>query len=146
MLKKITLMLVILLGLHLVPSGFMVGDVFAQAAPLPGETLDDPTFMFDLSSITHEGIEGSVRQGWIRSGINYFLERIIGFLAAIIGSLSVLVLVIGGFLMLSSAGNETQYEKGKNLSKYALIGLVLTLSAYILVMLVQLLIRSIYGY
>lgn len=123
---------------------FQAPTVYAQDET-PGEDIDDPTFMFDLSSITHEAIKGSTRQSWIRGGINYFFERIIGFLATVIGSLAVLMLSVGGFLMLSSAGNETQYEKGKNYAKYALIGLGVTLMAYVLVSLVQLLIKSIYG-
>ena len=101
--------------------------------------------MFDLSAITHEGIEGSTRQSWIRRGINYFFERAIGFMAAIIGSLAVLMLSLGGFLMLSSGGDETNYEKGKNYAKFALIGLGVTLMAYVLVTLVQLLVTSIYA-
>lgn len=116
-----------------------------QPVPPPAEDLDSGAFMFDLSSITHKSLEGSTRQSWIRRGINYFFERIVGFLAAVIGTLAVLMLTIGGFLMLSSAGNEQRYEQGKNYAKYALIGLGVTLSAYILVTLVQLLIRSIYG-
>lgn len=118
----------------------------AQAAnPLPAENIDSEAFRFDLSSVTHQNLEGSTRQNWIRRGVNYFFERIIGFMAAVIGTLSVLIASYGGFLMLSSAGNENSYENGKNYVKYALIGLVVTLSAYILVNLVQLLIRSIYG-
>ena len=150
MLKKILIALVIVIGLQAMP--VMVFDAIPVACaqedpadPSPGEDVDDPTFMFDLSAITHESIEGSTRQGWIRRGINYFFERIIGFLAAVIGSLAVLMLSVGGFLMLSSGGDETRYEKGKNYAKYSLIGLAITLLAYVLVSLVQLLIRSIYG-
>jgi hypothetical protein len=150
MLKKILIALVLVISLQAMPAtDFVLAPVvLAQedpADPSPGEDVDDPTFMFDLGTITHESIEGSTRQGWIRQGINYFFERIIGFLAAIIGSLAVLMLSVGGFLMLSSGGDETRYEKGKNYAKFALIGLAVTLLAYVLVSLVQLLIRSIYG-
>lgn len=146
MLKRILIALVLIIGLQAMPVVSLVQVPLAYAEdPPPGETLDDPTFMFDLTAITHEAIEGSTRQSWIRGGINYFFERIIGFLATVIGSLAVLMLSVGGFLMLSSAGNETQYEKGKNYAKYALIGLGVTLMAYVMVTLVQLLIKSIYG-
>jgi len=115
-----------------------------HAQPVPGEDIDSGGFMFDLSSITNQGIEGTTRQGWIRQGISFFFERIVAFLAAIIGTLSVLMMVWGGFIILTSAGSE-RHETGKNYVKYALIGLLVTLSAYILVTLVQLLIASIYG-
>lgn len=150
MFKKILITLVLIIGLQAMPVVFLVEvpSVYAEenpADPAPGEDIDSPTFMFDLSAITHEAIEGSTRQSWIRGGVNYFFERVIGFLATVIGSLAVLMLVVGGFLMLSSGGNETQYEKGKNYAKYALIGLGITLLAYVMVNLVQLLIKSIYG-
>lgn len=146
MFKKILIALVLLGGLMAMPRFFdgAVTPVMAGNPP-PEGGIESGGFMFDLSAITHTAIKGSTRQSWIRSGINYFFERIIGFLAAVIGSLAVLMLSIGGFLMLSAAGDETRYEKGKNYAKYALIGLGFTLSAYILVTLVQLLIRSIYG-
>ena len=140
MIKKMFLMIGLVLSLNMAPGAF------AQSAiPSPATTLDSGNFMFDLTPITHEAIRTETRQGWIRRGVNYFFERIISFMAAVIGGLSVLILSIGGFLMLSSAGDETRYEKGKNYAKFAIIGLIVTLSAYILVTLVQLLIRSIYG-
>jgi hypothetical protein len=124
-------------------TGF-VNPVLAADTP-PGEGLDDTNFVFDLTSITHEDIAGSSRQNWIRQGINYIFERVVGLMAATIGSLCVLVMSYGGFLILSSAGDETQYGKGKHYILYSLIGLAFTLGAYVLVSAVQLLIRSIYG-
>ena len=150
MFKKILIALALVIGLQFMTAGFLIQApaVYAEedpAEPAPGEDIDAPSFMFDLSSVTHEAIKGSTRQSWIRQGINYFFERAIGFLATVIGSLAVLMLVVGGFLMLSSAGNQTQFEKGQNYAKYSLIGLGVTLMAYVLVSLVQLLIKSIYG-
>lgn len=127
------------------PAQINVVRADAPALPLPSENLDSPNAMFNLSTITHNSLEGSTRQSWIRKGVNYFFERIIGFMAAVIGSLAVLMMTLGGFLMLSSAGNEQRYEQGKNYAKYSLIGLTASLLAYVLVTLVQLLIRSIYG-
>jgi len=150
MLKKLTIALLLIIGVQLSPIGLTAPAVFAVShtsvpSPGPGGDIDSGGFMFNLSGITHEAIEGGTRQGWIRRGVNFFFERAIGFMAAVIGTLSVLMVSIGGFLMLSSAGNENQYNRGKSFVKYALIGLVITLSAYILVTLVQLLIRSIYA-
>jgi hypothetical protein len=107
--------------------------------------LDSDEFIFDLNTITHKDIEGSTRQSWIRGGINYIFERIITFLAVTVGGLSVLVMSYGGLMILISAGDENQVTKGKGYIKYAAIGLVATLMAYILVTGVQILIRSIYG-
>ncbi len=144
MFKKLFLLLIIAFSVSILSSfdHDLVPVVHAQ--PVPGEDIDSGGFMFDLTAVTNQGIEGTTRQGWIRQGIGFFFERIVSFLAAIIGTLSVLMMVWGGFLMLSAGGSE-RHEQGKNYVKYALIGLVVTLSAYILVTLVQLLIASIYG-
>lgn len=145
MIKKIFTVLILVLGLQMMPAFLPVPTALAQPSPPPADNVDSGAFMFDLTNVTHEAIEGSTRQSWIRQGVNYFFERIIGFLATVIGSLSVLMLSVGGFMMLSSAGDETQYEKGKNYARYALIGLGVTLLAYVMVTLVQLLITSIYA-
>ncbi len=145
--KKILIALVLVVGLQMMP-GFFVADtpVVQAQGTAPEVSLEYENFMFDLSSITHEGIEGSTRQGWIRRGINYFFERIIGFMATVIGSLAVLMMSIGGFRMIiSRGGDEAQYTQGKQMVLYSLIGLGVTLMAYIMVSLVQLLIVSIYG-
>lgn len=148
MLKKILIVLALVLSLQMLQGVFMeVPMLYAAEEPAPPAEgdIDAETFMFDLGAITHESIEGTTRQSWIRQGINYFFERIIGFMAAVIGSLSVLMLMVGGFMMLASGGNESMHTKGVGYAKYALIGLAVTLCAYILVTLVQLLISSIYG-
>ena len=145
MLKKILLIIVLTFSFVFGSEAMTEFTPKAVAQDVPGEGLDEPGFMFDLSVITHEDITGSSRQKWIRGGINYIFERIVGVMAATIGGLSVLVMSYGGFLILSSAGNENQSQKGKSYIKYALIGLVFTLCAYLLVSAVQLLIRSIYA-
>ena len=109
------------------------------------QQLNDPNYTFDLGVFTNDNITGTVRQRWQREGINYFFGRVIGFLSAIIGGVALLVMSYGGFLILSSAGSEDQYQKGVDYVKYSAIGLVVALGAYVLVNAVQLLINSIYA-
>jgi len=146
MLKKLFSTLLLVFALFMLSPSLDLGPElsFAQGN-LPGESVDGANFMFDLSSVTHDSIEGGPRQSWIRRGVEYFAERIISLMASVIGTIAVLILVFGGFLMISSAGNEQRYDQGKNYAKFAIIGLIVTLSAYILVTLVQLLINSIYA-
>lgn len=66
-----------------------------------------------------------------------FIVEIINFLALTIGSFSFLAVVVGGFILLTSHGNETQVTKGKDVIKYAIIGLVVTLSSYFITAFVQ---------
>ncbi|MBN2087753.1 hypothetical protein JW758_05380 [Candidatus Peregrinibacteria bacterium] len=123
----------------------LADTVYAQTGDL-----ESPDFMFSLSgsgdphdtSIVHPDIDPG---SWIKGGINYVFERVITLMAAVIGGLSVLVMSYGGFMILSSAGDENMVTKGKGYIKYALIGLAVALSAYILVTAVQILIKSIYA-
>ncbi|MBU0728091.1 hypothetical protein KKA95_05385 [Patescibacteria group bacterium] len=151
MLKKIALIIVLtftfLLGgvtVFSATNSHFIPTTYAQDPDTSGD-IDSSTFMFDLSSITHEDITGSSKQSWIRQGINYIFERIIGLMAAVIGGLAVLVMSYGGLLILTSAGGENQYQKGVNYVKYSLIGLAFVLGAYLLVTAVQILIKSIYA-
>jgi len=146
MFKNILIALVLVIALQAMPGVFSTSApvAYAQDAMSDGD-LGSERFMFDLSAVTHEGIEGTTRQGWIRRGVNYFFERAIGFMATVIGSLAVLTMTFGGFRIITSGGDETAQGKGKQLIKYSLVGLGVTLMAYILVTLVQLLVVSIYG-
>lgn len=144
MIKKYPLS-ILLLGLGLIAACILVFPEPTFALDPVGEHLDDPNFSFDLNSITDQGITGTVKQRWIRGGVNYFFGRVIGFLAGVIGGITVLMMSYGGFLILSSAGSEDQYQKGVDYIKFSALGLAAVLSAYILVNAVQLLIRSIYG-
>jgi hypothetical protein len=98
--------------------------------------------MFDLGSVTHKDIKESE---WIKGGINYVFSRVITILAATVGAAAVMMMAIGGFLMISSAGSQERYDKGKGLIWKAVIGLVFVLGAYILVATVQLLIKSLFS-
>ncbi|MBU0577254.1 hypothetical protein KJ742_06960 [Patescibacteria group bacterium] len=120
-------------------------EMLPTVAHAQDEDLSSGGFMFPLDVIIHEDIEGGSRQNWIRKGINYIFERVIGVMAGVIGGLAVLVMSIGGFMILISAGNENLYQKGTSYVKYSLIGLAITLGAYIIVTAVQILIKSIYG-
>ena len=99
-------------------------------------------FTFDLGAITNTNIK---KKNWVEQGVNYFFERIIAIMAAVAGSVAVLMMSIGGFRMIASAGDETAYKNGRSMIVRSAIGLVFVLGAYLLVVTVQLLIKSIYG-
>ena len=72
-------------------------------------------------------------------------NRIITILAATAGSVAVLMMSIGGFLILSSAGDQNRLDTGKSMILKSAVGLLFVFGAYILVTAVQLLIKGIYG-
>ena len=63
----------------------------------------------------------------------YFVELLLG----IVGIISVLFIVIGGFQYITSAGNEEQAEAGKKTLTNAIIGLVIVILSYVIVVVVM---------
>jgi hypothetical protein len=114
--------------------------VFAADATQPGD-ISSQEYTFDLNPIAPPGTQ---RASWLQKGANYFAERAITVMATLAGSFAVLLMVFGGFQMITSVGDEG-YEKGKKKILYAIIGLAAVLGAYILVTTVQILIKSING-
>lgn len=66
-----------------------------------------------------------------------FIVRFINFLAGIIGSFAFVAIVVGGIIMVTSAGQEAALQKGKDIIKYAIIGIVVAISAYFITTFVQ---------
>lgn len=51
----------------------------------------------------------------------------------ILGGIAVIVIIVGGILMITSAGDPGKFAKGRNGVIYALIGLVVAISAYVII-------------
>lgn len=65
--------------------------------------------------------------------IRLLIARLISAVLSIIGVIALLMFVYGGFLWMLSAGNESQVEKGKEVLKWTTIGIILIVSAYVIV-------------
>jgi len=62
------------------------------------------------------------------------LQNIVNFLTLDLAiPLSTIAIVVGGFLWIFSGGNEERIKKGKDAIKGGVIGLVVTLSAWVLI-------------
>ncbi|EKE18557.1 MAG: hypothetical protein ACD_9C00296G0003 [uncultured bacterium] len=59
--------------------------------------------------------------------------RVLNFLLGTMGILALIMLVIGAIMYLTSAGDEDRIDKGKEIFKYSLIGLILAMSSMVLV-------------
>ena len=62
--------------------------------------------------------------------INTFLGSVIKNLLKVLGSIALVVFVVGGFLWLTSAGNAEKVKLGTNTMLYAIIGLFIIFSSY----------------
>lgn len=104
----------------------------------PTETDSKRTYAsesFDVTNLSDLNQE----QSYFKSSnpIASFIVQTINFLARAIGSVAFLCMVVGGFILLVSHGNENLVSKGKDIIKYALLGLVIALSAYFITRFVQ---------
>ena len=59
--------------------------------------------------------------------------NVLNFLLGMLGILSLIMLVIGATMYLTSAGDEGRIDTGKNIFKYSLIGVVIAMSAMVMV-------------
>ncbi len=87
-------------------------------APLNGICLPPPTCTGGISCTT---------------SLTDLIFKVIAALLAFAGVVSVLILIVGGFWYITSAGNEEQAEKGKKAIINAIIGLAVVILAYAIV-------------
>lgn len=62
--------------------------------------------------------------------IGQTIVTIINYLSLLLGSFAFLALVVGGIILVTSAGREHSTTRGKDIIKYAIMGLIITLGAY----------------
>ncbi|NQU83752.1 MAG: hypothetical protein HQ536_03495 [Parcubacteria group bacterium] len=106
---------IILTFLFLCFSVFVANSVFATA----GETSD-------LS------IQLSGALGGVVSGLPEFIERLYNYMIALAGGLSTVMIMIGGFIYLTAAGDQGRIKKAKEMINNALIGLFLAVGAFVI--------------
>lgn len=61
---------------------------------------------------------------------NELYARLIGGLMMVTGTLTLAVVILGGYTILTAAGNSENFQKGKKMIAYAFIGLLLTMGSY----------------
>ncbi|MDP2684454.1 MAG: pilin [bacterium] len=119
----LTIMLFLLLSPLLnvsIVSAQGVVDVNQLANPIGGT--------FDVSKMTDEKAKQDARRG--NTDINLIIKKVIDIALNILGSATLLVFVVGGFMWLTSGGNEQRVQKGTKTMLYATIGIFVIFSAY----------------
>ena len=66
-------------------------------------------------------------------GVNGIFNQAANVLIFLIGAVSVLVLIYGGFQYVTSTGDKSRVENAKNTILYAIIGIVVAILAYAIV-------------
>ena len=124
------------------------GGADEEAENTSASTSHDSTVLDSFSITTYltvpqsDEAEGSQDQTYLtndseQSPLTQFILLIIKFLSQLIGTISMVLIIIGGMLMLASEGDDNRIQKGKTIITQAIIGLILALTSYILVTFVQ---------
>jgi hypothetical protein len=72
-----------------------------------------------------------------RSPIVKLIVYVIEFVTKIIGSVAMILVIIGGFVLMVSQGNQQTLDKGKEIIKYAFFGLMITFASYTIGVFIQ---------
>lgn len=85
--------------------------------------------------LTKVGDNAAFTQSAIRSdeGVIGAIADIISMLLAISGAIAVLAVIYGGFLYLTSGGNEGQAKTGQQVLTYAIIGTIVIILSYVII-------------
>ena len=67
------------------------------------------------------------------SDFNTLTATIINNILGFVGTISLLLFIYGGLVLMTSAGASAKIDKGKNIILYAVIGMVIVFTSYILV-------------
>jgi|SRR3989344_1052706 len=59
--------------------------------------------------------------------------NVLNFLLSVVGTLALIMLVVGGIMYIMASGNEDTADKAKNTIKYAIIGIAVALAALVIV-------------
>ena len=83
----------------------------------------DPTSFTDgLNQVKQVASENKLNQGQSSKQI---LQNIVAWLTSLLGTVALISLLYGGYLYISSQGDEGNVEKAKSILLYSIIGLIL---------------------
>lgn len=97
--------------------------------------LASPTFLKQIKEILNSNSStGGTADQWVDKAltIKEIAINVLNFLLSIFGILAIIALVIGGGMYLTAYGDEKKIDSGKKIITYAIIGIVVALSALVL--------------
>lgn len=79
------------------------------------------------------------------SNVENFIRSIITVFAGLAGLVATGFLVAGGFIYITSSGNPERLDRGKSTITYALVGLAITIGAFVISQIVTTLAKNAFG-
>jgi len=74
---------------------------------------------------TQIGVAGADQWGQGNEGFLGFVQSAVNWILALLGLITIIILIYGGFQMVTAAGDDNKYKKGFTIVKQAVIGLIL---------------------
>jgi len=96
--------------------------------------LASPTFLKQIKEILNSNsTTGGSADAWVDKAltIKEIAMNVLEFLLSVFGVLAIIALVIGGGMYLTAYGDEKKIDSGKKIITYAIIGIVVALSALV---------------
>ncbi len=96
--------------------------------------LASPTFLKEIQKILNGGGTGGSAQAWVSKALTLkeIAINVANLLLSILGILGIIALIIGGGMYLTAYGDERKIDTGKKIITFAIIGIVVALSAVII--------------
>ncbi len=106
---------------------FVFGLTFALVPVTAGAVNVDP-----LKDVCNSGGSGAVCASK-NDNVSTTIATVVNVLLFIVGSLSVIMIIVGGIMYTTSIGDATRITKAKNTLTYAIVGLAVAFLAYAIV-------------
>ena len=115
--------------------GLLVGSFgLVSAAGSSSSTSSTPPMGFDLNESYSSGISGIANTGqkW-EDGLIKVIKRAINWVLGILGLITFVLLLWGGFQMVTAAGDDKKFGAGQTILKQAGIGLLFIAGSWLMV-------------
>ena len=74
--------------------------------------------------------EGQIPDAVQGPSVSELVTNVVGILFFVVGSASVIVLIVAGIMFVVSAGNEKQTKQAKDAVLYAIVGIIISVAAF----------------
>lgn len=86
-----------------------------------------------VEDITTQCTQWQIDQGLCEPGLRAMSQKIINWFLLFLGLIATAFLIYGGFLYVTSAGNDENVKKAKNIIIYAAVGIIVIILAAVVV-------------
>ncbi len=91
-----------------------------------------PTFLKEIGTVLGwSGVNSGAVAG--ATTLSQIARNVLDFLLSIVGVLAIIMLVIGGIMYLTAAGDEDRIDTGKKIVTYSIIGIAVALASLVIV-------------